>query len=450
LSKTWALLIEALRHINNPQFGAVIFRRSSPQITNQGGLWDESVTLFPKVGGHAVPSRLTWRFPSGAKIRFSHMQYASDALDWQGSQVPYFGWDEITHFEESQFFYLLSRGRSMSGVRPYVRATCNPSPGWVKTFLSPWLDKGIEPEKRAKSGEIRHFIRVNGQIVWVDESYRDEDGDRAMSVTFIRSSIYDNKKLLATNPEYLTNLKSLNAVDRARLLDGDWDVFEGAFFSEFSENLHTCLPLFQPDTRPSYYTYFGGFDWGYRAKASFGLYCSDEGGNVLCIDEWVATGLENNEMANKIVATLMKWRLDTGDVMIAADPSMWAKKKTSDGIGKADVEDFWSAGLAMVEANNNRRHGWSRVREYLHTPGAFRMFRGNCTDLITSFPLMKFAETGDLEDMDTTGDDHSQDRNRYALMTRPKPSVKPQPDPADEIPQWMRDRYGMGEKKRRF
>src|SRR5690554_534113 len=45
--KTWALLLEPLSHIANPGFGGVIFRRTTVQVRNEGGLWDESARMYP-------------------------------------------------------------------------------------------------------------------------------------------------------------------------------------------------------------------------------------------------------------------------------------------------------------------------------------------------------------------------------------------------------------------
>lgn len=219
--KTWALLLDPLRHIGNPRFGGVIFRRTSPQIRNEGGLWDESCQLYPLLGAEARETVLDWKFPAGARLKFAHLQYEADKLSWQGSQIPWIGFDELTHFTEGQFFYLLSRNRSMCGVRPCIRGTTNPDAlSWVKTFLGPWLNKN-HPDPAA-SGELRWFIRDKGQILWVPQGTPD-----AKSVTFVRASVYDNRKLLETNPEYLASLKALSVVDRARLLDGDWDIVPG-------------------------------------------------------------------------------------------------------------------------------------------------------------------------------------------------------------------------------
>lgn len=249
--KTWALLIEPLRHIHNPGFRGVIFRRTYPQITVEGGLWDESATIYPHVGGKPIQGDLEWRFPSGATISFRHLQHEATKYDWQGSQVPYFGFDELTHYTESQFTYVaFSRGRSTCGVKPYVRATCNPDPGWVKRFLAPWVDR--ESPERSKSGEVRWFIREGGQIQWVPRGTPD-----AKSLSFIKASVYDNRILLTRNPEYLSSLKALLPVERARLLDGDWDVRrEGLVYPEFD----SCVVDAAPD-QPSG---IGGIDFGFN------------------------------------------------------------------------------------------------------------------------------------------------------------------------------------------
>jgi predicted phage terminase large subunit-like protein len=231
--KTWAELLECLRHVDNPEFGAVIFRRTSKQITNEGGLWDESLKIYPLLGATPRESTHDWTFPSGCTVQMRHLQHEKNVHDWQGSQVALICFDELTHFTEKQFFYMLSRNRSMCGVRPYIRATCNPdADSWVAEFISWWIDQETGFAIPERSGVLRWMIRVNDTIHWADS--RDELVERfnnlpgvenaIKSVTFIRSSIHDNKKLLEANPEYLGNLMSLPLVERARLLDGNWKI----------------------------------------------------------------------------------------------------------------------------------------------------------------------------------------------------------------------------------
>jgi predicted phage terminase large subunit-like protein len=224
--KSVALLLDACRYaVFTPKAGynAVIFRRTSPQITQAGGLWDESGKFYSYLGGSPKQTRLEWVWPHHeTKIRFAHMQYDSDRFNWQGSQIAFLGFDELTHFSEEQFFYMLSRNRSMCGIKPRVRATTNPdADSWVKRFLGPWVDETWPEEDRAESGELRYFVRDGGQITWLPRGQRHTD---AKSVTFIHSSIYDNKIFLKSNPEYLLNLKALPLVERQRLLYGDWTI----------------------------------------------------------------------------------------------------------------------------------------------------------------------------------------------------------------------------------
>lgn len=226
--KSFALLLEPLYHYNNPKFGAVIFRRNSVQVRNQGGLWDESMPLYSALSGHPREAFLEWEFPSRATVKFAHLEYDKSVYDWQGSQIPLIGFDELTHFTEKQFFYMLSRNRSMSGVPGYVRATCNPdADSWVRKLIDWWIAEDGFPIKE-RSGVIRYFIRQDDEIVWGDskEELMQKFGPEQIpkSLTFIPSSIHDNKILMEKDPSYLSSLLALPRVERERLLGGNWNV----------------------------------------------------------------------------------------------------------------------------------------------------------------------------------------------------------------------------------
>ncbi len=234
--KTWALLLECVRHIDNPEFGAVIFRRTSPEITTQGGMWDTAQKLYPLKGAKPRENpQYEMRFPSGARVEFRHLQHEKNVYDWQGSQVPTLAFDELTHFTRKQFFYMLSRNRSTCGVKPYMRATTNPdADSWVADFIAWWIEQeeghpryGLAIPER--SGVIRYFAVVDDNVVWGGD--REElarqvglQPELVKSFTFIASSIYDNKILLAKDPGYLANLHSQNIVEKARLLGGNWKI----------------------------------------------------------------------------------------------------------------------------------------------------------------------------------------------------------------------------------
>lgn len=226
--KSYALLLEPLRHYGNPKFGAVIFRRNTTQVRNEGGLWDESISLYGGLGAHPKEATLEWIFPSGARLKFAHLEHEKSVFDWQGSQIPLIGFDELTHFSEKQFFYMLSRNRSASGVAGYVRATCNPDvDSWVRKLIDWWLDGDGYPIKEL-AGVLRWFIRQGDALIWGDsrEELVQRYGDEVLpkSLTFIPANIHDNKVLLSIDPSYLANLKALSRVDRLRLEGGNWNV----------------------------------------------------------------------------------------------------------------------------------------------------------------------------------------------------------------------------------
>lgn len=138
--------------------------------------------------------------------------------------------DELTHFSEKQFFYMLSRNRSTCGVKPYVRATCNPdADSWVAKFIAWWIDPETGYPIKERSGVKRYFTRVDDTVIWGDtaEECAEKSGvdiSLCKSVTFIASSIYDNKALLAADPSYLASLNALSLVERERLLNGNWKI----------------------------------------------------------------------------------------------------------------------------------------------------------------------------------------------------------------------------------
>jgi predicted phage terminase large subunit-like protein len=236
--KTTGLILEPLRHVSwVANFTAVFFRRTMPQITNPGALWDESLNFYPRLGGIPHLRMREWRWPRG-KIKFSHLQFETTVYDWQGAQITLICFDELTHFSAHQFFYMISRNRSTCGVRPYIRATCNPdSESWVADFLSWWInpESGLPIPERA--GVLRYFIRIAEKIEWADrpeELTRDQPGTadlppgieppRPISVTFIPATVFDNPALLRANPEYLAWLLSLPTLERERLLGGNWKI----------------------------------------------------------------------------------------------------------------------------------------------------------------------------------------------------------------------------------
>lgn len=247
--KSFSLLLDAWKpiiHTNQRKgfpaknYGALIFRKTYPEIMRQGGLWDESLSLF---SGHAMPveSKTLWRFPGNNRIGFAHLQHEKDILAYQGAQIPMIGFDELTHFSKKAFFYLLSRNRSTCGIKPFVRATCNPDPdSWVAEFIAWWIDQATGFPIPERAGKVRYFVRDDEAFIWGDSKdeviklaphlfeFAEEKGinpyDMIKSVTFIPGDIYQNKELLRKDPAYLANLMSQDEDTKLRLLQGNWKI----------------------------------------------------------------------------------------------------------------------------------------------------------------------------------------------------------------------------------
>ena len=253
--KTYALLLECLLHIERKNFEAVIFRQSRPQILSAGGLYATSQEIYPYLDATSVLTpNVQWRFPSGAKVTFAHMFYEKEKYNWMGSQIPLLMFDELTHFTESQFFYLFSRNRSTCGVKPYIRATCNPDgESWVAKFIEWWLDPETGYADESRCGKIRYFVRRNNIIHWADSPeqlyeefglYTTEEMSEVKSVAFISAKLTDNNALLKHDPGYIGALKAMSEFDQEQLLNGNWKIRRSAghYFKRAKAQMLTAVP----------------------------------------------------------------------------------------------------------------------------------------------------------------------------------------------------------------
>lgn len=238
--KTYAELMDPIRYKNIRGFGCTIFRKNANQITQQGGLWDESLELYSSIKG-AIPriSDKEWWFKDSkgnivSKISFKHIERDADVHSYQGGQIAALFFDELCHFSEYTFFYMLSRNRSSCGVQPYVRATCNPDPdSWVAKFIEWWIDQETGYPIQERSGVMRYMLRSGDKIIWGDsreELYEtcalktQEERDKVKSVTFIPALLKDNPALIRKDPGYRANLEALPEVEREQLLHGNWKI----------------------------------------------------------------------------------------------------------------------------------------------------------------------------------------------------------------------------------
>jgi predicted phage terminase large subunit-like protein len=239
--KSWALLLEAMRYpATRPGFDSVMFRRNTTDLRRPGGLWPESARLFPFSNGIPVSHQLTWKWPGYGTVKMAHLEHETDVLAWHGAQVPCICFDELTTFTRYQFFYLMSRNRGTTGVRPYIRASCNADAGsWVASLIEWWIRPETGYPIPERSGVIRYFVRGAGdELIWFDSKQEamEKTGrgpETIKSLTFISAKLADNPALMRNDPNYLGNLMMLPQVERERLLNGNWKIRPsgGLFFN---------------------------------------------------------------------------------------------------------------------------------------------------------------------------------------------------------------------------
>lgn len=263
--KSDCLLVDALRGCNTPRYSAILFRRTYPDLIE---LIERSRELYSAFGGTYNGSEHIWRFPSGARVKFSHLQHDRDELAHKSIEYQYIAFDELTSFTEAQYRFLFSRLRSSRGIPMLMRSATNPGDRgheWVLRRWAPWLL--TEPRPDLVPGFEGPFVDP-GTTLWAwrpdpdgPESFsrykRDPD---AISRTFIPALLRDNPS--ADTPEYRRNLKQLDPVTYRQQAKGDWLVkpAAGLYFKR------TWTKTIQPGQLPADRVRWRSWDFAGTAK----------------------------------------------------------------------------------------------------------------------------------------------------------------------------------------
>lgn len=292
--KTFEIILESIRHHDNPGFGGVIFRRTSGELTGAGSIWEDGKRIYPSYGKLRTTPIPQIEFFSGGLLQFHHLEHESDVEKHKSKAYAFIAFDELTSFTEHQFWYLLSRNRTTSGIKPYVRAGTNPDPdSFVRKLIAWWIDEDGFPDP-AKDGVIRWFIRgPDDDLIWADT--REEllkcctEGQEPLSLTFIRSTLKDNPALSKKDPGYASRIAALPEVERMRLGRGNWNVRQSGgdyikheYFKERWEKL------------PAHLYYYLCSDYAVTEAADssdpdcteHGVFGVDERDNIYVVDWW--------------------------------------------------------------------------------------------------------------------------------------------------------------------
>jgi len=386
--KSYAMVIDPLRSCHNPVHRALILRKSMPELRE---LIDKSRELYPKAfkGARFREVEKLWNFPSGAKIEFGFLERDADVYRYQGQAYSWIGFDEITHLPtEFGWNYLASRLRTTDpNLKTYLRCTANP--GGVG---AQWVKK-------------RYILPFE-----VNKAFIGHDG---LTRKFIPARLQDNP-YLAKDGEYERMLNSLPAVQRKQLLDGNWDVAEGAAFAEFEPETHVIPPF----EIPSWWERFKGVDYGYAAESCCLWAAVDpEDKTIIIYRELYQKGLTGKALADKI--TQME-ESEVRSISGVLDTSAWSRTGYS---GPTIGEILVGKGHKLRRADKNRIAGKVQIHESLRKRlenGRPRLqIVSNCINLIREIQGIPLSKTNS-EDVDTHASDHAYDALRYMLMSRPR------------------------------
>lgn len=457
--KTWALLLDPLKDMHVPGFGGVLFRREATQITNEGGLWDSSLEVYPYTDAEPRKTPVhQWIWSNGNRIVFTHLQRDTDIYAHQGGQYCWLGFDELTHFGEAQFWYLLSRNRSTCGVRPRCRATFNPdASSWVKLMFAPWVDD--EYPDRAEFGEVRYLVRIGAKEGTAAEYhyFRGVPGARRFaqethhisaqqavhsvhSVTFIEADLQDNPALQERDPSYLARLLAQDYVEQRRLLYKDWNVLPSRFFREWLPKRADGTPWHVVPTGevPKGLRYYLGVDWGFSAPWACYLMVLDYAGRVTLARELYATEVKTSDQGQKMIALIEANGLELEEVPVYAAHDTFNRRLTSAGTYDEPIVLTWQRqGLQCIQAGRDPQARAHKYREYLADWGPDEGWPDGrpglqvmecCTNFIRTFPLLE-ADEKRPEIVDTKGEDHGYDGAGHVLTALPERPDRPPPPP---------------------
>lgn len=363
--KSYGQLIDSLLYaLKYPKSKQIIFRRTFPDL--ERSLIRVSLELYPRELAKYNSSKHTWNFENGSIVDFGYIDNEKDVYQYQSAEYDVIRFDELTHFTEYMYVYMISRCRGANKYPKGLKSSTNPGGighGWVKERF---IDIGA-PNK-------------------LHECQLTEENKTVSTRIFIPSLLQDNKFLLENDPEYIIRLDNLPKNERDALKYGDWDIFDGKFFTEFKRDIHVMEPFKIPN---DWYRYFV-MDYGLDMLAGY----------------WIAVDYNNNAYvyrevykSNLLVSQardLIKSMTDEDIYIYLAPPDMWNRHKET---GKSTADIFAEGGIDLYKTNNDRVQGWKQMKEWLKVyqdeqgcnTSRLKIFN-TCTNLIRCIPQLVHSD----------------------------------------------------------
>ena len=410
--KSFAMLADPVRYFNNPLSNKLLVRRSTEELRE---LISVSKQLYPRAipGIKFLEREKTWIAPSGASLWLSYLDRDDDVQRYQGQAFNWIGFDELTQWPTPfAWNYMRSRLRTTknSGLTLYQRGTTNPGGAghqWVKkTFVDPAPHNTSFDATDPETQEV---------IAWPKGHSR--EGEPLFKRRFIPATLFDNP-YLADDGMYEANLLSLPEHQRKQLLEGNWDVNEGAAFPEWNRNIHVV----EPYEIPSSWAKFRACDYGYGSYTGVVWFAVAPDEQLVVYREMYCSKVIATDLADMILEAEEGEKIRYG----VLDSSLWHNRGDT---GPSLAEQMIMKGCRWRPsdrsrgsrvAGKNELHRRLQVDDFTEEPRL--VFFNSCSNIISQIPALPL-DKNNSEDVDTHSEDHLYDALRYGIMTRPRSSL---------------------------
>ena len=410
--KSYAMLADPLRYMGHPSFSGLLLRHTTEELRE---LIFKSKEIYPQIwkGIKWSERKMQWEAPSGARLWMSYLDRDDDVLRYQGLAFSWIGFDELTQWSTPYAWnYMRSRLRSTAHDLPvYMRATTNPGgPGhqWVKKMF-------IDP---APYGKQFNATDIESGNVLAYPKGHSKAGKALFQRRFIPARLSDNP-YLSEQGDYEAMLLSLPEHQRKQLLEGDWDIKEGAAFTEFDRNIHVVEPF----SIPRNWVKFRACDYGYGSYSGVLWFAVSPDEQIIIYRELYCSKVLATDLADMILDA----EADDGNIKYGVlDSSLWHKRGDT---GPSLAEQMIMKGCRWRPSDRskgsrvsgkNEIHRRLQVDEFTEQPRL--VFFNTCNNMVSQLPAIPLDKKNP-EDVDTRAEDHLYDALRYGIMSRPRFSI---------------------------
>jgi hypothetical protein len=369
-------------------------------------------------------SEYSFSFVNGSRIQLAHLNAETDLLSYQGREMTSIIIDESTQMSAYSIMYLISRLR-LGGLQ----------------IPEKWKGKFPRCILCTNPGGISHDWHKKTFVDYGTVIHRLPADKSGMLAQFIPSRLEDNIVQMQNDPDYADKLRGLSVGSPElvkAMLEGSWDITGDSAFTSWDSKIHVINPFVIPKT----WKIYRGMDWGYSNPYYVGYYAisngedylDDEGeyrsapkGSIFYIAE--IYGADSDDRGIKEEPTEMAARIRTIDESLnaigykihpgPADSSIWNKDR-----GESIASIFTRCGINWVKSNKtpgSRIIGLQLMNQMLYsatqdTPETpYIKFFKTCPAICRQLPNLQ-RDKKRPEDVDTSGNDHSWDQARYAVL----------------------------------